>query len=134
MNIEGSIALVTGANRGLGAALCRALRDQGAAKVYAGARDPNSVQTPDEPVITSYANAPARTISTRGVTFAYRELGPRGGVPVIFFVHLAATLDNWDALVAPNVPAVAGSAPASTARRCVDAMAGRLIARAIACA
>ena len=53
-------------------------------------------QTPDEPVITSYANAPARTISTRGVTFAYRELGPKGGVPVIFFVHLAATLDNWD--------------------------------------
>ena len=46
MNIEGSIALVTGANRGLGAALCRALLDQGAAKVYAGARDPNSVQTP----------------------------------------------------------------------------------------
>ena len=53
-------------------------------------------QTPDEPVVTSYANAPARTISTHGVTFAYRELGPKGGVPVIFFVHLAATLDNWD--------------------------------------
>src|SRR5207342_2781570 len=25
-----------------------------------------------------------------------RELGPKGGIPVIFFVHLAATLDNWD--------------------------------------
>uniref|UniRef100_UPI002FC92CC2 alpha/beta fold hydrolase n=1 Tax=Aeromicrobium sp. TaxID=1871063 RepID=UPI002FC92CC2 len=24
------------------------------------------------------------------------ELGPKGGIPVIFFVHLAATLDNWD--------------------------------------
>ena len=31
-----------------------------------------------------------------GVDFAYRELGPKGGVPVVFFVHLAATLDNWD--------------------------------------
>lgn len=50
----------------------------------------------NEPVITSYVNAPARTIAAGGVTFAYRELGPKGGIPVIFFVHLAATLDNWD--------------------------------------
>jgi NAD(P)-dependent dehydrogenase (short-subunit alcohol dehydrogenase family) len=39
MKIEGSVALVTGANRGLGAAFCRALLDRGAAKVYATARD-----------------------------------------------------------------------------------------------
>jgi pimeloyl-ACP methyl ester carboxylesterase len=50
----------------------------------------------DDPIITSYAEAPARTISVGDVTYAYRELGPKGGVPVIFFVHLAATLDNWD--------------------------------------
>jgi len=49
-----------------------------------------------DPVITSYAQAPARTINAGGVTYAYRELGPRGGIPVVFFVHLAATLDNWD--------------------------------------
>lgn len=49
-----------------------------------------------EPVITSYAQAPARTVTAGGVTFAYRELGPTGGVPVVFFVHLAANLDNWD--------------------------------------
>jgi pimeloyl-ACP methyl ester carboxylesterase len=47
-------------------------------------------------VITSYAEAPARTVTAGGVTFAYRELGPKGGIPVVFFVHLAATLDNWD--------------------------------------
>jgi pimeloyl-ACP methyl ester carboxylesterase len=52
--------------------------------------------TRNDPVITSYADAPARTISAGGVTFAYRELGPKGGIPVVFFVHLAATLDNWD--------------------------------------
>jgi pimeloyl-ACP methyl ester carboxylesterase len=46
--------------------------------------------------ITSYAHAPSRTVTAGGVTYAYRELGPTGGVPVIFFVHLAATLDNWD--------------------------------------
>jgi pimeloyl-ACP methyl ester carboxylesterase len=50
----------------------------------------------NEPVITSYAKAPTRTISAGGVTFAFRELGPKGGIPVVFFVHLAATLDNWD--------------------------------------
>ncbi len=52
--------------------------------------------TGKQPAITSYAKAPARTIDAGGISYAYRELGPRGGVPVIFFVHLAATLDNWD--------------------------------------
>ena len=52
--------------------------------------------TRNEPVITSYAEAPAKTVSAAGVDFSYRELGPRGGIPVVFFVHLAATLDNWD--------------------------------------
>ena len=46
--------------------------------------------------ITSYQDAPARTVTAGGVTFAYRELGPTGGVPVVFLVHLAANLDNWD--------------------------------------
>src|SRR6266487_2382155 len=50
----------------------------------------------NEGVITSYAQAAARSITAGGVTYAYRELGPKGGIPVIFFVHLAATLDNWD--------------------------------------
>lgn len=50
----------------------------------------------NEHVITSYAKAPARTIEAGGVTYAYRELGPKGGIPVVFFVHLAANLDNWD--------------------------------------
>lgn len=44
MKIEGSIALVTGANRGLGAAFVRALLAGGAAKVYAAARDPATVK------------------------------------------------------------------------------------------
>jgi len=52
--------------------------------------------TTQEPVITSYAKARSRTIVAGGVTYAYRELGPKSGVPVVFFVHLAATMDNWD--------------------------------------
>lgn len=54
------------------------------------------MSTNGEPVITSYAQASAKTITAGGVTFAYRELGPKGGIPVVFFVHLAGTLDNWD--------------------------------------
>jgi pimeloyl-ACP methyl ester carboxylesterase len=49
-----------------------------------------------EPVITSYAKAPVRTVTADGTTYTYRELGPKGGIPVVFFVHLAGTLDNWD--------------------------------------
>ena len=47
MNIENCIALVTGANRGLGKAYTDALLAAGAAKVYAGARDPVSVAITD---------------------------------------------------------------------------------------
>ena len=52
--------------------------------------------TSQETAITAYAQAPTRTVTTAGATYAYRELGPKGGIPVVFFVHLAATLDNWD--------------------------------------
>ena len=44
--------------------------------------------------ITSSRQAPSRTVTAGGVTYAYRELGPKRGIPVIFFVHLAATLDR----------------------------------------
>lgn len=54
------------------------------------------MSTEQSGVITDYAHAPAKTINAGGETYAYRELGPKGGVPVVFFVHLAATLDNWD--------------------------------------
>jgi pimeloyl-ACP methyl ester carboxylesterase len=46
--------------------------------------------------LTSYAHAPTRTVSAGGITFAYRELGPPSGVPVVLLHHLAAVLDNWD--------------------------------------
>lgn len=46
MQINGATALVTGANRGLGRRFTQALLDRGAAKVYAAARDPKSVDLP----------------------------------------------------------------------------------------
>ena len=65
----------------------------------------SDTETSNEPVITSYAQAPARTITAGGVKYAYRELGPKGGIPVVFFVHLAATLDNWDPRIVDPIAA-----------------------------
>lgn len=51
MKIQGSVALVTGSNRGLGKALVSALLEAGAAKVYAAARDVKTVSSDDPRVI-----------------------------------------------------------------------------------
>ena len=45
MKIENTVALVTGANRGIGAALVHALLDRGASKVYAAARQEADLTT-----------------------------------------------------------------------------------------
>jgi pimeloyl-ACP methyl ester carboxylesterase len=52
---------------------------------------------------TAWNDAPTHTLSAGGVEFAYRELGPSTGVPVVFLTHLAAVLDNWD----PRVDGIA---------------------------
>jgi NAD(P)-dependent dehydrogenase (short-subunit alcohol dehydrogenase family) len=46
MRIANSVAFVTGANRGLGLAFAKALLAGGAAKVYAAAREPDSITLP----------------------------------------------------------------------------------------
>src|ERR1700734_993090 len=46
MKIQGSIVFVTGANRGLGLEFAKQALALGAAKVYAGARDPAQVTLP----------------------------------------------------------------------------------------
>ena len=54
----------------------------------------------------SFATARTGTATADGVDFAYRELGPSTGVPLILLTHLAANLDNWDPRV---VDGLAGS-------------------------
>jgi len=45
----------------------------------------------------SWNTVPTRTITAGGVEFAYRQLGSDNpGPPVVFLVHLAAVMDNWD--------------------------------------
>ena len=65
--IDGITALVTGANRGLGKALTQALLDRGAAKVYAGARDPGAVEVTDARIV------PVRLDITNSVGVFTRE-------------------------------------------------------------
>lgn len=54
----------------------------------------------------SWKNVPTQTITADGVSYAYRELGMRhGGTPVVFLVHLAAVLDNWDPRIVDGIAA-----------------------------
>jgi pimeloyl-ACP methyl ester carboxylesterase len=61
------------------------------------------MEVPSE--IRSYKDAPTQTIDVGGTSFSYRELGPSGGVPVVFLTHLAAVLDNWDPRVVDGIAA-----------------------------
>ncbi|SDH74607.1 alpha/beta fold hydrolase [Variovorax sp. OV700] len=54
----------------------------------------------------TWANVPTQFISAGGIDFAYREMGTQnGGTPVVFLVHLAAVLDNWDPRVMDGIAA-----------------------------
>src|SRR3954454_25288918 len=53
----------------------------------------------------AWKNTQTRTLHVDGVEFAYRELGPRTGVPVVFLTHLGAVLDNWDPRVVDGIAA-----------------------------
>ena len=65
----------------------------------------NDSAKPESDLTTSYTNAPTRVITAGGVDFAYRELGPSTGTPVILLTHLAANLDNWDPRVVDGIAA-----------------------------
>ncbi|WP_028473173.1 SDR family oxidoreductase [Nocardioides alkalitolerans] len=58
MNLNGAVVLVTGANRGIGAAFVELLKERGAAKVYAAARDAGSVEADGvEPIALDVTDA-----------------------------------------------------------------------------
>ncbi|MET8331872.1 SDR family oxidoreductase [Streptomyces sp. NPDC005181] len=79
MKLQGSVAFVTGANRGLGEQFVRALFDAGAAKVYAGARDPAKVTVPGAiPVavdITDHDSVRAAAGQAQDVTLLINNAG-----------------------------------------------------------
>src|SRR5256714_8857608 len=57
------------------------------------------------PPSTTSRTAPTRTISVAGTPFAYRELGPRTGVPLVCLHHFTAVLDDWDPRVIDGIAA-----------------------------
>ena len=79
MKVAGSIALVTGANRGLGLAFAKALVERGAAKVYAAARTPEAVTlkgvTPLKLDVTNDADAVAAASAAGDVNLLINNAG-----------------------------------------------------------
>jgi pimeloyl-ACP methyl ester carboxylesterase len=86
---------------------------------------------------TTWRNTPTRTLDAGGVSFAYRELGPRGGVPLVFLHHFTAVLDDWDPRVIDGIAAErhviafdnrgigasSGSVPSTVGEMAADAVA-----------
>ena len=58
-----------------------------------------------QPAAVRHRDVPTQFVDVGGTRFAYRDLGPRSGVPVIFLTHLTAVLDNWDPRVVDGIAA-----------------------------
>jgi pimeloyl-ACP methyl ester carboxylesterase len=85
----------------------------------------------------TFQNAATRTIQIKDARLVYRELGERGGVPVVFLHHLTAVLDDWDPTLLDGIAkrhhviifdnrgvgASGGQTPASVAEMAADAIA-----------
>jgi pimeloyl-ACP methyl ester carboxylesterase len=67
-----------------------------------------SVETGPQPTAaaTTWRTASTRTVSVGGTPFAYRELGPLTGVPLVFLHHFTAVLDDWDPRVIDGIAAM----------------------------
>jgi len=89
MKIEGTVALVTGANRGLGKALVSALIEAGAAKVYAAARDARQLSAADPRIVPLTVD----TTAPEQIDAAAKKAGD-----VTLLVNNAGVLTAHDAL------------------------------------
>jgi NAD(P)-dependent dehydrogenase (short-subunit alcohol dehydrogenase family) len=88
MKVSGSIALVTGANRGLGRALVSAFREAGCTKVYAAARQTEGLASDGvvEPIqldITNTEHVVSAAAKCRDVNILINNAGVAGFTPVL---------------------------------------------------
>ena len=119
MKIEGSVALVTGANRGLGAAFCRTLLDRGATKVYAGARDLRTIDlagvVPVQLDVTSAADIAAAAEHCGDVTLLVNNAGIGTGTSALADDALDAARLEFDTNVFGPLALAGAFAPALAA-------------------
>jgi NAD(P)-dependent dehydrogenase (short-subunit alcohol dehydrogenase family) len=106
MQIQGSVALVTGGNRGLGEHFVKSLLDGGAARVYAAVRDPRKVTmqgaVPIRVDITDHASVRAAAEAAGDVNLLVNNAGIATGAGLLngdladyqreFDTHVVGTL------------------------------------------
>lgn len=80
MELSGSIALVTGANRGIGRHFAQQLLERGAEKVYATARNPEQVDLPGVEVLRLDVTDPASVAAAAAVATDVTLLVNNAGV------------------------------------------------------
>ena len=54
---------------------------------------------------TTFGNAPTKSTDVNGTNFVFREIGKKGGVPVVLLHHLTAVLEDWDPKVVDGLAA-----------------------------
>ena len=53
----------------------------------------------------TFENATTKSVDVNGTNFVFRQIGKKGGVPVVFLHHLTAVLDDWDPRVVDGLAA-----------------------------
>jgi pimeloyl-ACP methyl ester carboxylesterase len=53
----------------------------------------------------TFGNAPTKSADVNGTNFVFREIGKKGGVPVVLLHHLTAVLEDWDPRVVDGLAA-----------------------------
>jgi pimeloyl-ACP methyl ester carboxylesterase len=53
----------------------------------------------------SFEKAATKSVDVNGTNFVFREIGKKGGVPVLLLHHLTAVLDDWDPRIVDGLAA-----------------------------